>query len=45
MPGWDGFDVPRLRPLELRGVVVVVDNDVNVMALGEHFIGFPTSTT
>ena len=25
MPGWDGFDVP-----------VLVDNDVNIMALGER---------
>ncbi len=40
MPGWDGFDVPRFINAELD-CVVVVDNDVNVMALGEHFIGFP----
>ncbi|WP_336922141.1 ROK family transcriptional regulator [Aquipuribacter sp. SD81] len=36
MPGWDGYDVighltDGLAP------VAVVDNDVNVMALGEHF--------
>ena len=39
MPGWDGFDVPGFVRDEL-GVVVIVDNDVNIMALGEHFIGF-----
>jgi predicted NBD/HSP70 family sugar kinase len=39
MPGWDGFDVPRLINAELD-CFVAVDNDVNVMALGEHFIGF-----
>ena len=40
MPGWDGFDVPGLVRAEL-GCVVVVDNDVNVMALGERYLGFP----
>jgi len=39
MPGWDGFDVPAFVRAALD-VVVVVDNDVNVMALGEHAIGF-----
>jgi predicted NBD/HSP70 family sugar kinase len=39
MPGWDGFDVPGFVRAEL-GVVVIVDNDVNIMALGEHFMGF-----
>jgi len=35
MPGWDGYDVPsRIR--ERYDVPVLVDNDVNVMALGEH---------
>ncbi|NEM91420.1 ROK family protein [Galbitalea soli] len=35
MPGWDGFDVPaRLR--ERYRVPVLVDNDVNLLALGEH---------
>jgi predicted NBD/HSP70 family sugar kinase len=39
MPGWDGFDVPGfVRPS--FGDVVVVDNDVNIMALGEQHIGF-----
>lgn len=41
MPGWDGFDVPTYVGSAL-GTVVVVDNDVNVMALGERFLGFPT---
>jgi predicted NBD/HSP70 family sugar kinase len=36
MPGWDGFDVPGYLS-EALGAVVLVDNDVNVMALGEHF--------
>lgn len=40
MPGWDGFDVPAFVGHAL-GAVVVVDNDVNVMALGERFLGFP----
>ncbi len=39
MPGWDGFDVPGFVS-DALGVVVTVDNDVNVMALGEHSIGF-----
>lgn len=35
MPGWDGFDVPsRLR--HDFDVPVLVDNDVNIMALGER---------
>jgi predicted NBD/HSP70 family sugar kinase len=36
MPGWDGFDVPGYLA-EALGTVTLVDNDVNVMALGEHF--------
>jgi len=43
MPGWDGYDVEGyLR--ERLGVAALVDNDVNIMALGEHFTqwrGFP----
>ncbi|PFG39152.1 putative NBD/HSP70 family sugar kinase [Georgenia soli] len=35
MPGWDRFDVPgHLR--ETFPVPILVDNDVNIMALGEH---------
>ena len=44
MPGWDGFDVPA-HVRELFGVPVLVDNDVNLMALGEHASSGPTSTT
>jgi predicted NBD/HSP70 family sugar kinase len=41
MPGWDDADVPgHLR--RLLGVPVLVDNDVNIMALGEHQAEFPT---
>jgi predicted NBD/HSP70 family sugar kinase len=36
MPGWDGFDVPEYVAARLP-VPVLVDNDVNIMALGEHF--------
>jgi predicted NBD/HSP70 family sugar kinase len=39
MPGWDGFDVAGFVRAEL-GCVVAVDNDVNIMALGEHAMGF-----
>jgi predicted NBD/HSP70 family sugar kinase len=35
MPGWDGFDVPGYIR-ESFDVPVLVDNDVNLLALGEH---------
>ena len=35
MPGWGGADVPAMLHARL-GVPVMVDNDVNIMALGEH---------
>src|SRR6187402_338834 len=35
MPGWDRFDVPDKLSSAL-GVPTLVDNDVNVMAVGEH---------
>jgi predicted NBD/HSP70 family sugar kinase len=36
MPGWDGYSVSaRLR--ERYGAPVLVDNDVNIMALGEYW--------
>ncbi|WP_052850129.1 ROK family transcriptional regulator [Streptomyces avicenniae] len=35
MPGWDGFDVPGFVRQRLD-TAVLVDNDVNIMALGEH---------
>lgn len=40
MPGWDGFDVPALVGAEFD-VPVLVDNEVNLMALGEHTASFP----
>ena len=36
MPGWDAFAVPE-RLEGLLGVPVLVDNDVNIMALGEQW--------
>jgi len=40
MPGWDRFDVPGwLR--DVFDVPVLVDNDVNVMALGERELAWP----
>ncbi|MGD9734366.1 MAG: ROK family protein [Solirubrobacterales bacterium] len=41
MPGWDGYSIPdRLR----RGfdVPILVDNDVNIMAVGEYFTTWST---
>jgi glucokinase-like ROK family protein len=38
MPGWDGFPVRDVLA-ELYDAPVWVDNDVNVMALGEHRVG------
>ncbi|MFB9183536.1 ROK family protein [Dactylosporangium sucinum] len=35
MPGWDGYDVPG-HVRRHWDVPVLVDNDVNIMALGEH---------
>ncbi|HEX6197855.1 MAG TPA: ROK family transcriptional regulator [Jiangellaceae bacterium] len=40
MPGWDGFDVPGFMQAEFDRITVV-DNDVNIMALGEHFSVYP----
>ncbi|QGH70025.1 ROK family protein [Pseudactinotalea sp. HY158] len=40
MPGWDGFDVPA-RMQRTFPVPVLVDNDVNIMALGEHRSQWP----
>lgn len=37
MPGWDGFDVPA-RIQEDFPVPALVDNDVNIMALGEYWM-------
>ncbi len=35
MPGWDGYPIPE--HLSEYGVPVLVDNDVNIMALGEYW--------
>lgn len=40
MPGWDGFDVVRFVQRSLP-VPVLVDNDVNIMALGERMAHWP----
>lgn len=40
MPGWDGFDIPHYLQRSFP-VPVLVDNDVNVMALGEQSRGWP----
>ncbi len=39
MPGWDGFDVPSYLTQRL-GMPAWADNDVNVLALGEHAIAW-----
>ncbi|MFI7641990.1 ROK family transcriptional regulator [Nonomuraea sp. NPDC049400] len=39
MPGWNDYPVPEY----FGGVSVLVDNDVNVMALGEHRHSFPNT--
>ena len=36
MPGWDGFSIPGWFSKHYD-VPVLVDNDVNIMALGEHY--------
>jgi len=36
MPGWDGFSIPHWFA-DRYEAPVLVDNDVNIMALGEHF--------
>ncbi|WP_439593569.1 ROK family protein [Microbacterium sp.] len=40
MPGWDRFDVPGWVRQHLD-VPVLVDNDVNIMALGERALAYP----
>jgi predicted NBD/HSP70 family sugar kinase len=37
MPGWDQYDI-RSRFVDAYRCPVLVDNDVNIMALGEHWI-------
>jgi predicted NBD/HSP70 family sugar kinase len=36
MPGWDGYAIPE-RFTDRYAVPVLVDNDVNIMSLGEHW--------
>jgi predicted NBD/HSP70 family sugar kinase len=38
MPGWDGFSIPSWFADPYGDAVVLVDNDVNIMALGEHWM-------
>lgn len=40
MPGWDNFDVPAWLQAHFQ-VPVLVDNDVNIMALGEREVAWP----
>jgi predicted NBD/HSP70 family sugar kinase len=40
MPGWDRFDIPGWIQQHLP-VPVLVDNDVNIMALGERAVAWP----
>ncbi|WP_106815286.1 ROK family transcriptional regulator [Microbacterium timonense] len=40
MPGWDRFDIPGWLNQHLD-VPVLVDNDVNIMALGERAVAWP----
>lgn len=40
MPGWDQFDIPAFVQ-QYFSVPVLVDNDVNVLALGEHAMVWP----
>ena len=37
MPGWDGYPI-RDRFVDRYHVPVLVDNDVNIMARGEHWV-------
>ncbi|MEU1897100.1 ROK family transcriptional regulator [Nocardiopsis dassonvillei] len=43
MPGWDNFDVPGYVHDRLD-VPVLVDNDVNIMAIGEHHTAWPEAS-
>jgi predicted NBD/HSP70 family sugar kinase len=40
MPGWDRFDIPAYVQRAFD-VPVLVDNDVNLLALGEHALAWP----
>ncbi|GAA2902876.1 ROK family protein [Microbacterium esteraromaticum] len=43
MPGWDRFDVPGYVQRTFD-VPVLVDNDVNILALGEQAMSFPDAS-
>jgi len=43
MPGWDGVPLPPAFADRFPGVPVLVDNDVNVMALGEYWTSWRQS--
>jgi predicted NBD/HSP70 family sugar kinase len=43
MPGWDGVRIPEWFE-DYPGAAVLVDNDVNVMALGEYWTEWRTRT-
>ncbi|WP_348786604.1 ROK family protein [Leifsonia sp. NPDC080035] len=43
MPGWDRFDIPAYVQRTFD-VPVLVDNDVNLLALGEHALVWPDQT-
>lgn len=38
MPGWDGYSIPAWFAGDYAGRPVLVDNDVNLMARGEHWM-------
>ncbi len=40
MPGWDDFPIPEWFA-DLYSAPVLVDNDVNIMARGEHRMHWP----
>jgi predicted NBD/HSP70 family sugar kinase len=41
MPGWHGVSIPEHFAEAFPGVDVLVDNDVNIMAVGEHRTSWP----
>jgi predicted NBD/HSP70 family sugar kinase len=45
MPGWDGIPVPPYFADQFPGVPVLVDNDVNVMAMGEYWARWRSSVS
>ncbi|MEP6660358.1 MAG: ROK family transcriptional regulator [Acidimicrobiales bacterium] len=45
MPGWDGVPVPPYFADQFPGVPVLVDNDVNVMAMGEYWARWRSSVS